>query len=168
MPLVSYVIIDEFGNPTGEEVEELYKSTAEAPDELISSEGRVARRQVAMIARTSNSWGDTNMRYDPNLRASYSSIAQRDKICVAKGLTPVDDLPAGTSERFSSREKDYMKHWQKQDEKWDAIKVKHQVYKSDGTVDDAAAGRAWEEYAPAGAVLTEDKHPSTLLDIKDF
>lgn len=173
MGLFVFKVLDGEGNPTGEEVEEIF-SHKDVPDEIHSKDGRVARRTISLVARTPGRWGDTNRRYDPFLRASYSSIAERDRICHEKGVTPTDDLPAGLEESLKAKDRAYSAHWDKEVSKWETICKKHGVYEDSvrgsgagDKINDEASARAWAEYAPAQEALSGN-HGSTKTLITDF
>jgi len=169
--LHDYQVLDDEGNPTGEVFEMLFRR-GNVPDVLVSADGRKARRAVSVIAHMPRSWGDSHRKYDPQLRAEYSSIRERDKICQRLGVVPMDDLPKGTYERMHSAQMDYAHHWKRQDEKLEDLAKKHGVnLATDAKQDDKAVLRMWDEYAPPKEVLFTEpgvKHDSQKLSIKDF
>lgn len=172
MPLYDYKILDEDGTLTGETFEKLFKAGT-APDVMVSDDGRKAHRAISLVARTPGRWGDSKLQYDPQLRASFSTIQERDKICYEKGLVPVDDLPKGTYERMHSAHMDYANHWKRQDDKLEDLAKKHGVnLATDAKQDDMAVLKMWDEYAPPKDVLFRAdpgiKHDSEKLSIKDF
>lgn len=149
--LLDFVVLDEHGNLTSETFEELVQGDV---TELHSTNGRVAvRKQIQRIANTPTLWGDSRARYDAALGQMVTSQRDIDRICLEKGLTPVNDLPVGTQERMYQQQIDHHNHYQKVDERWHTLAAKHGLHREDGTIDPAAAERVWEEHAPAKEIL---------------
>ncbi len=99
MPLFDYIILDDEGNPTGEVFEELFKLGA-APDYLVSSTGRRAiRKQVSLIAKTSQSWASAcgtqygvNGYFNRGLGCYVHSDKEAEQIAKDKGLIRLDEV----------------------------------------------------------------------------
>lgn len=53
--------------------------------------GENARRQLPLISRTANRWGETNGYYSPNLGAHVRNSQHRDQIMKEKGLVDLRD-----------------------------------------------------------------------------
>lgn len=58
--------------------------------------GLPAQRLVSMPARTSNSWGESNARFDKGLGMTIRSAQHRDQVLKAKGLVPLSDVGGDT------------------------------------------------------------------------
>ena len=152
MRLYDFEFIGEDGKPTGQIFEELVKTNT---TELRFVDGRVARkRNFQKFACTPTRWGDSHAKFDKDLGCMVRGQHDVDRICKEKGLTPVEDLAPGTMQRCVQRTIDHAKHYEKVDARWDALVKKHGMYREDGSIDDAASIRVWEEHGNAKTILS--------------
>lgn len=157
MPLYSFILLDDEGKPTGEEIEELYKWNT-VPKELVSSSGRRAvRKGIELIAKPALALGGLHGHYDPHLGAVYSSYAERDAICKARGLTPTDCIDKHwADDKIESDIRNQLAD-SKKSEMWEAACEKFDFSISSQNQEDEReyaekAERVWEELIPFEAL----------------
>jgi len=94
MGLYSFIVLDADGNPTNEELEEIFKWNA-VPDMLISSSGRRAKRKgVEVIAKiTDTSKFGVNGVYNRGLGEVVTDWRHYEQIMAERGLVRESDLP---------------------------------------------------------------------------
>lgn len=119
MGLYSFQVLDENGQPTGEELEEIYKWNA-VPDMLISSSGRRAKRKgVEVIAKiTDTSKFGLNGVYNRGLGTVVTDWRHYEQIMAERGLVRESDLPKHYFEEsleradrfYEKEEKETLKH----------------------------------------------------------
>lgn len=155
MGLYTYIVEDADGNPTGEEVEEIYKWNA-VPDFITSSAGRIARRKgvevIAKVADTSK-FG-LNGVYNRGLGCNVQSWQHYEQIMAERGLVRESDL--GKHYALDKAEAD-MNAKAAEDKKLDkhlqAMATSGVSTAEEGTPAYAyAAERYWEEVLPAREV----------------
>lgn len=141
MGLYSFVVLDEHGNPTGEEIEEIFKWNA-VPDVLISSHGRTARRKgVEVIAKPADTskFGVSGV-FNRGLGCVVNDWRHYDQILAERGLIREADLPRHF---FEERLEKSQQHYKEQDAQYD----KEQEAKKTSGLDAAEEGTP--EYAQA-------------------
>ncbi len=168
MPLYSYSVLDAEGNKTAEQFEEIYKA-GKAPDMLRCTDGRIAKRDVSLIAKTILRWGDSHKVWNQSLGEYISSSADVDRICRERGLVPEDDLPKGTEQKFLEREKAHHEYWEKDALKWDAAVNKYNAFdETTNQYNDNVMHHVWEEYLPAKQLLNDASTAANKTAITDF
>lgn len=116
MGLFSYTILDKDGNKTEESFEELFKA-GKAPDFLYSSDGRIAKKDVSLIAKTAGYWGNggnLNGTFDPGLGQFIEGSAHRDRVMKERGLVALSDVGnINTARDAYEKKKEKNEYWDK-------------------------------------------------------
>jgi|TARA_R110000796_G_scaffold198588_1_gene314915 hypothetical protein len=163
MPLYVYDILGPDGLPSGETIEEIFKAS-EVPDQLKGAlTGAIAiRRRVNLIARTPDKWGaggtgkwGINGFFDRGLGVRYNSYEERDAICKARGVVPLDDMPKYYLEDHNEKAMKYEKYLDdRADAYWEGAKACKDIKDQE---------RFWEEYCPAKPAL-DGEYTKTIDD----
>ena len=159
MGLYTFMVLDEQGNPTGEELEEIFKWDR-VPDILRSSYGRLAKRKgVEVVAKPADtSKFGINGVYNRGLGTTVNDWRHFAKIMAEWGLVRESDLGA---HYFEDRMEAARQHYDREDAAWDkhvqAQKTSGLDTAEEGTPDYArAVERYWDQVLPAHEVWNSD------------
>jgi len=100
MPLMTFHVVDEAGDRTGETFDHWFRKQSDVVDELTSNTGLRAVRGLSAIARTSTGWAGSagtlwgvNGRWSMGVGARVNSHKELEAVAEAKGLINLSDLP---------------------------------------------------------------------------
>lgn len=108
MPLREYRCVDCEYTST-ELIKGDYPKEIECPECKAEGHIAIAKYVISLPAKTSLSWGDNTGRfgvngyYDRALGATYHNSAERDAICKAKGMVPLEEIGEAYCEKIVNK-----------------------------------------------------------------
>jgi hypothetical protein len=142
MPIFEYEVYDPDGNSVGY-WENIFKSAAEAPEQMLFEDGYTGKKQISVIARTLGKWVSTDS-YDPTLKTVVKNENHRDQLLKQKGWArPEDFNNKHLAQDMFDKQVERNAYWDKRNEEFASLCEGYKKQGFDNATCEAKAAVDW-------------------------